>query len=289
MVTTATWRSDLAAQAFAEAHPNPRGWWRANCPFCPLLLGKVDRKRAWSIYIVTGGWHCFRCGTSGKLDLNGPEIEEARRRAPDAEETVAMVPPPGFVSLSSPEGQSALSLHAARMYLMGRGFGPDRWAAAGIGACATGRYADRVVVPVLADDGETWLGWVGRVWVKRAEIPYLYPPGMKRGEILYNHKALREENDDPVYVVEGVFDALSLWPRAVALLGKPSGEQVEALVHACRPVVVVLDGDAHEEGWALAMKLRFRGQRAGSVRLPPRVDPDEVPRAWLDEEARRSL
>lgn len=281
-------RTELAAQAFSEAVPTPRGWWRANCPFCPLLLGKTDKKRAWSVNILTGGWHCFRCGTSGKLDLTGPEVETARDRVP-VEETIAMRPPPGFVSLMSAEGRGSLSLAPARTYLMGRGLGPDRWAATGIGACSTGRYSDRVIVPVLADDDETWLGWVGRVWVKKAEVPYLYPPGMKRGEILYNHRALHVETDDPVYVVEGVFDSLALWPRAVALLGKPSGMQVEALVNARRPVVVVLDGDAHEEGWALAMKLRFNGQRAGNVRLPPRIDPDEVPATWLIEEARRSL
>ena len=48
-------------------------------------------------------------------------------------------------------------------------------------------------------------------------------------------------------------------------------------------------GDAWEEGWALAMRLRLHGMRAGSVRLPPRKDPDQVDPAWLRAAARASL
>lgn len=283
-------RSDLAAQAFAVARLSHTGWWQSNCPFCPVLLGKIDKRRTWGMNSETGGWHCFRCGTSGKMPIDGEFIEEARRRAmPSIKPDAAVGPPDGFIPLASPDGSSALSLHAARTYLMSRGLGPDRWADLGLGACITGRYADRVIVPIYGDDWSTWLGWVGRTWFKRAQVPYLYPPGMRRGEILYNRRVLFIEDDDPVYVVEGVFDAISLWPSAVALLGKASEPQIEDLVRARRPIVVVLDGDAHEEGWALAMKLRFRGQRAGAVKLPPRVDPDEVPLAWLKESARKSL
>jgi DNA primase len=105
---------------------------------------------------------------------------------------------------------------------------------------------------------------------------------MQRGEVLYNHTALHVETERPVMVVEGVFDALALWPHAVAVLGKPSHFQVDALASAKRPVAIVLDGDAWQEGYALAMRLRLAGQRAGSVTLPPKTDPDEVDRAWLE-------
>jgi DNA primase len=145
-----------------------------------------------------------------------------------------------------------------------------------------------VVVPILSPDGE-WLGHVGRSWQKDAELPYLYGKGLQRRETLYNAAALNVQTDKPVMVVEGVLDALALWPDAVAVLGKPSEPQIWALADAARPVAVVLDGDAWSEGEALAMTLRLEGQRAGSVRLPPKTDPDEVDRGWLDEEVRRCL
>jgi DNA primase len=111
---------------------------------------------------------------------------------------------------------------------------------------------------------------------------------MARGEIVYNVRAAWL-GEAPLFIVEGAFDALALWPDGLALLGKPSPPQIELLVECSRPVVVVLDGDAWEEGWALAQRIRFRGKRAGSIRLPPCTDPDEVPRQWLDEEAERCL
>jgi DNA primase len=106
---------------------------------------------------------------------------------------------------------------------------------------------------------------------------------------MFNHATLLKETDTPAIIVEGVFDAIAFWPDAVAVLGKPTPAQVYALASARRPIAVVLDGDAWEEGEMLALKLRFEGQRAGSVHLPPRVDPDEVDRDWLRAEARSSL
>jgi DNA primase len=278
-------RDGLVAGALLDAIPSANGWWRTNCPFCSSTLGKPDRKRSFGVFVQTGGYHCFRCGMSGRAQ--NLALPESLADAPPVP-IEAMDPPPGFLALASHEGETALCLEPARRYLRGRGIDERLWRDAGIGACATGRYADRVVVPIMADDG-TWAGWVARTWNKQAERTYLYPRGMQRGDLLYRHSILRERTTAPAMVVEGVFDVLALWPNAVALLGKPSGSQVEALVASNRPVVIVLDGDAWEEGRMLALKLRFRGQHAGSVRLPPRIDPDEVPLAWLHEEARRAL
>ena len=75
----------------------------------------------------------------------------------------------------------------------------------------------------------------------------------------------------------------------VACLGKPNEAHLALLQEARRPVVVVLDGDAWEEGEALSLRLRFEGLRAGFVRLPPKTDPDEVSPALVWDWARASL
>jgi DNA primase len=112
---------------------------------------------------------------------------------------------------------------------------------------------------------------------------------MKKGEVLYNAQALSLETDVPVLVVEGTLDALAHWPDSVALLGKHGKAQVEWLLASRRPVCVVLDGDAWSEGEMLALRLSFAGVRAGSVRLEPKQDPDEVPKAELMRRALASL
>ena len=78
---------------------------------------------------------------------------------------------------------------------------------------------------------------------------------------------------------------LAVLPHHATITMREGQVHVEALVAAKRPVVFVLDGDAWEESWAWGMKLRFLGARSGSVRLPPRMDPDEMDRSWLDAEA----
>ena len=39
----------------------------------------------------------------------------------------------------------------------------------------------------------------------------------------------------------------------------------------------------------LALRLRFEGARAGWIKLPPRIDPDEVDKAELLDAAQRSI
>jgi DNA primase len=130
---------------------------------------------------------------------------------------------------------------------------------------------------------------VGRTWFK-SDRAYSYPKGMNRGDVLYRGAQLWEHTDEPLIVVEGVFDALYMWPHGVALLGKASEYQMEALFESPRPVVIILDGDAWEEAYAMKLRLQLHGKKhVGHVRLPPKKDPDDMPRDWLAEEIRRAL
>jgi hypothetical protein len=268
-------------RALQGARSSLTGWYRANCPECLARSGKADYKQALSINVRSGVFWCWKCGLKGRI-ANAPELppEDPTQAA------VAMEPPPGYVTLASPDGQGSIILEAARRYAAKR-CPPHMWDATGIGACATGPYAGRVIIPIFDEDDRTWLGWVGRTWYP-SDKAYTYPKGMNRGNMLYNPRALREDTDEPLLVVEGVFDAIWLWPNAVAVLGKASELQMEALATCNRPVVIVLDGDAWMEAYAMMQRLRLHGRVAGYVRLPPKLDPDEVPRDWLAEEVRRA-
>lgn len=257
---------------------------RGNCPFCPERAGKEDAKRSLGMNATTGYFACFRCGMRGRvaeitLDFDTSEVVERPR---------TIEPPEAFTSLVEGPGATAESLASARAYLRGRGLDEALWAAVGLGACATGRYAGRVVVPIFDETGETWCGWVSRAWYKKATVPYLYPEGMDRATVLYNSAALQIETDEPAVIVEGVMDAIcpAVFPHGVALLGKHSPAQLDQLHEARRPLAIVLDGDAHEEGEMLALRLRFDGMRAFSVKLPAGRDPDEMGSEWLHAQLR---
>lgn len=271
-------------------------WIRVQCPFC-IDDGHRDRKTSLGVQSRTGRWHCFRCGESGRLrNPPDPNAEYDEPEEQEEKELKAFDPPDSFTELSSEDGR-ALCLKPARDYLRARGVAPRLWRELRIGACGDGMWFGRVIVPFISGDEETWWGWVGRLWVKKphenaqglAGLTYLYPKGMPRGIYTYNHEALRIETDEPVMIVEGVFDVMPFWPNAVATLGKPSSEQIEAFKAARRPVVFVPDGDEWKPGHALSLQLQFMGKEAGCVKLPPRVDPDEVERKGLLKAVRKSI
>ena len=124
-------------------------------------------------------------------------------------------------------------------------------------------------------------GWVARDWTDLAASPYLYPKGMQRAHILFNQDAVSVDTDEPLVVVEGVFDALKLWPNAVAVLGKPAKNHVGILRETTRPIVVALDADAKDDGWALATELFLNGNNSHFLELPPGEDPGSVDLNWL--------
>ncbi len=269
------------------------GWWRTTCPFC-ADEGHKDKKASLSVNSATGDWKCFRCGERGRLD-EPPDPNAEVDTTPS--EIPLFDPPEGFSPIGYGAGAYAESFRDARRYMKKRGISKETIRAQGIGACADGWLAGRIVVPVQLGRFDQWVGWVARLWCNPhpdaeglAALKYLYPKGMARGTFLYNHDAmLSDETDAPYMTVEGAFDAFQYLPDAGAFFGKPSHAHVRALLEATRPIAVVLDGDAWLEGQMLAMRLRFEGKRAGFVRLPPKTDPNTVDVAWLKEEARRCI
>lgn len=273
-------RAAEVAYAIAGRTPNARGKVRTNCPFCVARKGKADRRQSLQVNKLNGWWDCFRCGSKGRLPGDYEEIVK-----PEPVKVEPMTLPDEYIPLWTEAGMTSMACQPAFEYLATRNVGQNIIEAARIGACARGRMASRIVVPIDNVDGSL-AGWVARAWTKEADRKYLYASGMARAGLIYNGAVLQEESDIPVLVVEGVFDTFPFWPDGVAVLGKPGEGQIKALAEARRPVAVVLDGDAWEEGMWLAYRLRFEGAKAGFVKLPPGKDPDEMQIDQLIEDAK---
>jgi hypothetical protein len=273
-------------QALRHARPSTTGWWRGDCPYCEDKLGTPGDRGNLSISVGTGHWMCWRCDAKGRdRDLHN-EVEGGRAYA--AQAAVAGMKdqerwelPEGFVSLRDPDVWRSSALSPAIEYLLGRV--PRRVCEeAGLGLLSQSiepMWSTRIIVPITDAHG-VLRGYVGRRWFHNCSSPsppYLYPAGMKRGEVLFNEGALQVETSEPTFVVEGCFDALPHWPHAVACLGKPTEQHYAKLLQARRPLVVVLDRDATDESWALAANLRLDGRRAASLELPNDVkDPGDL-------------
>lgn len=281
-------RARVVLEAVAGKRPTSKGWVRANCPFCATVKGTPDRKGCLGLNVESGKWHCYRCLERGCVE-DSDAVRSSTAPKPRADDKAPYLGPPGdWCPLFEEPAASALSCEDARRYVLRRRISVDVARRARLGVCLDGKAAGRVVVPILDDAGQ-WRGWVGRAWSKTCERKYIYPSGMDRAGTLYNRRVLDVDTDAPALVVEGVFDTFPFFDEAVAVLGKPSGAQVDMLAAARRPIAVVLDGDAWGEGEALALELRLRGKRAGFVKLAARVDPDEVDPGELRAAALRCL
>jgi hypothetical protein len=272
-----SYEHDLVAAAVIGERATPGGWIRMNCPLCLDKEGKADRKCSFGFSVRSYRYECYRCGSKGRLRDAPEQYDILPQTSESKPEPVRIEAPEGFYFL---EHEKSISLAPAWDYLRNvRGLTTETIRNARLGACISGRFEGRVIVPIFNPDG-TWAWFVGRVWRKKADRPYLYPSGARHG-LMYNSAALAVETSEPVMVVEGCFDAIAHYPNAVAVLGKTTDEHLSILAGAKRPVVFVPDGDEWESGYALSLRLRLLGVRSGAVKLPPRVDPDEVDRDLL--------
>jgi len=194
----------------------------------------------------------------------------------------------GAITPRLPEGVTPLAElahdHPAVEYIVERGLDPAELSRLyRVGYC---ERADpkfplverRLIAPV--ETAGRLVGWQARFvgernW-KACPVPKYYDmPGMVKRLALYN---LDQAKKYPMAVlVEGVTDVWAVGPHAVALLGKSiSYHQCWMLLNSFqdRPLVVMLDGDAHKENDAITRDLADR-LPAGVMRvtLPGDRDP----------------
>lgn len=286
-------------QVFQGRLDQRRDWVRVPCPFCVELDGKEDYKESLGYNHWTGRYRCFKCGVWGYLPINyrvelSDDAEDALLRPEPVRARVPLQQASGYTPLWEEPGLSSRSLDWARYYLLEKrkGLTAEVLAQARVGAALWGPLSQRVIVPFpnYTDPEGSWSGWVARsTFTGTGVLPYRYAKGFERQGYLYGEPALYVDTRDPVYIVEGAFDALSLWPDGVAVLGKPLESQHAAFLRAKRPIAVALDGDAYSESQALAWTLQHLGKMATAVRLPPKADPDELGKAAVRELYERAL
>jgi hypothetical protein len=296
---------DQIVAAFSSSDVSD-GWVRVRCPMCEEALMKKDTKASLGLNPTTGGFNCFKCGTKGRLPKTHREqlalaVEDYEGKPQPEKRTLELAD--GYTDIFSEPAYSSESFRFAIDYLLQprtaknrggracRGLPETTCREMQIGAAISGRLSGRVIIPIpdYTNPSRPWRGWISRDATGTSTLPYRYPLGMNRGDLLFNEPALYVATDTPVYICEGAFDAAPLWPDAVACLGKPLPSHLELFLKARRPVVVTLDGDAWEESWVLCQRLRFYGKRAGFIKFPPKIDPNEISPGWTRAQGIQSL
>ena len=245
--------------------------------------------------------HCSAKEAAQKLTewfrLEGSQVnsEGAKARRPEPKREVSKATAPSqpvqptapakaeraHVEPNKPLGFSlADKLDYTHPYLAERGLSEATIREFGVGFCQAGTLIGRIAIPLHNWKGEL-VGYVGR-WPGEPPTPetpkYKLPKGFRKNAELFNfHRALKERPEDPLYLVEGVFDVLHLWQmglkKVVALLGSSLSVEQERLLFERTPyspqLVLMLDADdAGRKGTAEILPRLAAWTFAKTVRLP---------------------
>ena len=224
-----------------------------HCPFCN------HHKKKLQVNLDTQRWHCWVCDSKGrsissllrKLNVDLRDISVVKDVYGDEpeydskEEYVAKLQlPKEFKQLYfKPKGINP-SYNQALHYLNKRGITKADIVKYNIGYCDGGLYGGRVIIPSYDDNGDLNY-FVARSFYEDDKMKYKNPP-VSRDVIVFENMINWNE---PITLVEGVFDSFSVKRNVIPLLGKflLSKLKNKIMEKGVKDVTIMLDSDAVED------------------------------------------
>lgn len=159
----------------------------------------------------------------------------------EKEETIKL--PEDFISLTNKNLPRSAAYPLS--YLRGRGVSRNDIRYWKIGYCSSGEYSDRIVIPSFNNDG--YVNYFaarsyGKKWPR-----YKNPP-VQRNNMIFNQLYIQWE--EPINLVEGVFDAIKAGPNSIPILGstlRENSKLFQTIIKNDTPVFVALDKDAEKK------------------------------------------
>lgn len=240
-----------------------------HCPYCK------HHKKKMSINFANGYWKCWVCDARGKniyrlvrkfgnyqqrqkyLELQGrldlSEFEDLFKELNSVEDKQKVDLPEEFVSLCNRD--LPMTSTDAFRYLSSRGIGRKEILKWKIGYCKDGRYGGRIIIPSIDTEGDCNY-FIARSYVGHNRR-YLNPPTDR--DIVFNE--LNIDWDEPIILVEGVFDAIVAGDNAIPILGSTLREKsrlFQAIAIHDTPVYIALDPDAEKKAeWIIKSLLKY--------------------------------
>ena len=282
-----------------------------NCPRCAELLGHSDEKFNLEVNTKRRLYKCWSCsnpkfsGSLGKLiRLYGTSADYEMYKAfagiyadfvynEDETEYVQVKLPDEMIYFSQMDGGNPEHFAAYSYLITERKLTSEIILRYRLGFCTTGKYAQRIIIPSYDAEGEINY-FVSRYYgndpIIKKKTPYLNPYADKN-VIIFNEGIVNW--DSVVFVVEGVFEMLSL-PNAIPILGKTLSSTLFYKLKELKPdVVILLDPDAYKTSIELFYMIQtiYIGceERVRIVKLPTNEDLDELRRNQGIDEVIKAL
>jgi len=235
------------------------------CPFC------THSKRRFRINFSLKKFHCFACNAGGHKigillrKINAPRnitneilklVDEYVSYSKDKEEVTKYdVSLPKCYKPLWQKSDDPLYKNAIH-YLKQRGIGGIDILRYSIGYCTSNGYSNRIIVPSYDADGKLNY-FIARDMFPNSKFKYKNPP-MSKDTVCFE---MFINWNEPIVLVEGVFDAIAVRNNVIPLLGKfPSKTLVKRLVEKqVKQIYVALDEDARQDAIKLSKFLMDYG------------------------------
>ena len=147
-----------------------------------------------------------------------------------------------------------------------------------VGFCVEGKYRNRIIVPSYNKNGDVNY-FISRFWFDSKKIPKYDNPEANKSKIIFNESRIKW--DSTVYLVEGVFDMLSIPINTIPLLGKTISDAILEKILKFKPnIVILLDPDAIKNAKDILIYLTSiygnEYDKVKIVELPNNDDIDEL-------------
>lgn len=270
---------------------NIEGWTEYNCPYCSDLEGvKSDNKYNCCLNYRDGYFHCWKCGTAGKIsrilrDYGGENVVNEYyseiKNIRDSQDYLlysnnALVKSELYDEkdiLTLPENYKRITkddkkAYGAYKYLESRGLDYSLINEFEIGYVPWSdnyKMRSRIVIPSY-DQYRNLNYYVTRDYTGKQKLKYMNP-NIDKKTIIFNEQKVNW--CDNVVLCEGVFDSFAL-PNSIPLLGKFLNEDFavyKALVEKARAnIIIVLDDDAIDDAKKM-YRFLDSGNLKGRIRI----------------------
>jgi len=272
-----------------------------SCPFCK------HHKKKLSVNIDKNAWKCWVCDSSGRTieylvkrfgdprDLQDWGIDSeitfddieiilfGEKIKPEIKEEINL--PKEYVPLLT--GRKSFLKDRALKYLKQRGLTEKQIFIYKIGICTKGEYKGRVIIPSFNEEGE-----INYFVARTYENDFLKykNPNISKSKIIFNELLI--DFDKPVFIVEGVFDAIRIGKNSVPILGstiKTEDLIFKKIVENRTPIYIGLDQDAKSKEEKIIKLFLSYGIEVKKINTTGYTDIAETPKDVLTERIEQAL
>lgn len=254
-----------------------------HCPFCH------HHKKKLQINLETQQWHCWVCDSKGKriqsllrkLQVDSSKLKKIYEIYGDdyvvysndsEEEKIELRLPNEFQSLlNEPKGLNPM-FRKVKEYAKARKITREDIIRYNIGYCESGIYGGRIIIPSY--DGNNRLNYfIARSVFEEEKFKYKNPP-VSKNIIMFENQINWNE---PITLVEGVFDAMAVKRNAIPLLGKFVPKKLNESIYTkgVKTINILLDTDAQDQALYYTMQFQNQGINTKNV-IPSEKDAGEM-------------